>query len=79
MRMDDWLGNLEWYIAYRILDALRRSFAVWWRQERKRLEGHYANKRTIADHISVSDVIPQTGKLSAAEELFWWYWLIRLS
>jgi hypothetical protein len=88
--MDDWFGRLAWLIVSRIIEALSRSFVAWMRQE---FEGYYSRnlRVTLGDIVSVSDValivqkipapssVPAPKKLSAAEDLFWWYCRIHLS
>jgi len=81
--MGDWLSDLTVHLQYRAIEVLLRLFAARAWQNLKRVEGHYAKEISvaIADRVGVSDAITHNplGKRSTAEELFWWYWRIRLS
>jgi hypothetical protein len=81
--VEDWLSDLPRHLLYRAIEALLRLCTAWARQHLRGLEGHYARniRVTLADRVGVSDAITRNppDKLSAAEELFWWYWRIRLS
>jgi hypothetical protein len=75
------LGDLPPW-AFRYIVEVLRILLPWLRQNLKQLEGSYGKNiyRRITDSVVVSDAIAEPKKkLSAAEELFWWYWLIRLS
>jgi hypothetical protein len=76
------LGDLPPW-AFRYVVEVLRILLPWLRQISKRAEGSYGTnfRVPIADSVDVSDAITHNrpGKLSAAEDLFWWYVRIRVS
>jgi hypothetical protein len=89
--MEDWINSLPWHFATRALTYVLRLLVQGAYQIGKQLiwPPKYIH-RTLVDAVSISDVTLIVEKitgsesrapkgLSAAEELFWWYWIIRLS